>query len=272
MKNVVFEKPDHAKLTKRYTVVDMHTHTRASHDCNTKIKRFADKLKSLGIGVAVTDHNEIDGALALKKRYPDIFIIPGVEATSLEDKDLLLYFNSFNDLKEFYNRHIKPNIKNHRTNAFTIRTRLPYNYILDIAKDYNAFRVLPHPLMRGKGIFRRLKKKKDFSVLRMVDGIEAINAGQKLKHNIRGLVWAGLEKKPVTGGSDSHIIKTIGDSVTISTATSVEDFIESIRKKRNRVVGYTSNFMSELSSLGTIMKNKIRLVKSKKKVEVKLKV
>jgi predicted metal-dependent phosphoesterase TrpH len=272
MDNVVFEKPDHKKLSRKYTVVDMHSHTRASHDCNTKIKRFADRLKSLGIGAAVTDHDEIDGSLALKRRYPKLFVIPGIEATSLEDKDILLYFNSFDDLKGFYNRHILPNKKKHRTNAFTIKTRLPYEYILDVASDYNAFRVLPHPLMRGKGIFRRLKRKKDFSVLKRVDGIEAINAGQKLKYNIRGLTWAGLEKKPVTGGSDSHIIKTIGDSVTISTATSVEGFIESIRKKKNHVVGYTSNFMSELSSLGSIMRNKIRLVKNKKRVKVKLKV
>ncbi len=272
MENVVFEKPDLSNLIKRYTVVDMHTHTRASHDCNTSIKKFAGRLKSLGVGAAVTDHNEISGTLALKKRYPKIFVVPGIEATSLEDKDLLLYFNSFDDLRVFYNRHIKPNIKKHRTNAFTNKTRLPYDYILDIASDYNAFRVLPHPLMRGKGIFRRLKRKKDFSVLKHIDGIEAINSGQKLKHNIRGLTWAGLERKPVTGGSDSHIIKTIGDSVTLSTATTVEGFIESIRKKKNRVVGQTSNFMSELSSLGVIMRNKIRLVKSKKKVKVKLKV
>ena len=271
MDNVVFEKPDHASLARKYNVVDMHSHTRASHDCNTSIKRFADKLKSLGIGVAVTDHDEIDGSLALKRRYPKLFVIPGIEATSLEDKDILLYFNSFDDLKGFYNRHILPNKRKHRTNAFTIKTRLPYEYILDMASDYNAFRVFPHPLMRAKGIYRRLKRKKDFSVLKMVDGIEAINAGQKLKHNIQGLTWAGLERKPVTGGSDSHIIRTLGDSVTLSTAKNVEGFLESIRKKNNRVVGKTSNFLSELSSIGSIMRNKIRLVRKKKKMKVELK-
>lgn len=258
MDKVIFEKPDYASLTKRFTVVDMHSHTRASHDCNSSVKAYADKIRSLGIGCAITDHNEISGSLALKKRYPKIFLIPGIEVSSRTDKHILLYFYTHKDMEAFYKRHIEPNKKTHkRTNLLMVKTNLPYNYILDVASDFNAVKVLPHPLLHVTGLLRTLIKKNDFSILKKVNGIEAINSSQSYKANLASTAFAHFARKGYTGGSDAHIIKTLGSTVTASQADTVEKFLENIKKRRTHVIGESNKLGAEMRNLNTIIKNKV---------------
>ena len=115
MDRVLFEKPNHERLVKNFNVVDMHSHTEASHDCGTSLKDYADKLKSLKIGAAITDHDEISASLAFKRNYPKIFLIPGIEATSVDNKHILFYFGKHSDLQDFYNKHIMHHKKKHKT-------------------------------------------------------------------------------------------------------------------------------------------------------------
>lgn len=255
MKHVTFDIPDYKELEKGMKVVDMHTHTSASNDCNTKLKDFETKLRKLGIGISITDHNEIKGTLALKKRYPKQFIIPGIEVTTNEDKDILLYFNNFTDLKEFYKKHVKPTLKKHKTNVFFNKTLMPYEYLLEEAKDYNAFRVMPHPL-QIKGLYKTLIKKKNFTILKQFEAIEVINCTVSLKRNLEALEWANYEKMSMTGGSDSHILKTLGNAVTSAHAQKPEDFLEQIRKKKNYVTGTANNWTTDMRQVAIIAKNK----------------
>ena len=258
MKNIHFEKPNFKELKKKYLLVDMHSHTEASHDCNTPIKDFGTKFKELGIGVSITDHNSIKGALAYKRMFPKQFIIPGIEVTTSEDKDILFYFHSFSDLIDFQVREISPKIKSHRTNAFVSKTLITNEELLDIAKDYNAFRVLPHPLQRMKGIYRSLLKKNDFSILKKVEAIEVLNSTMFLKANLTALVWAHIERMPMTGGSDAHILKTLGGTVTAARAETVDEFLEKIRKKQNKVYGTPNRWRDDMKGLVTITKNKLK--------------
>ena len=55
----------------------------------------------LGIGIAITDHNEIKGAVAIDE-YKDLLTIPGIEITSAEGSHLLVYFYNINELKIFF--------------------------------------------------------------------------------------------------------------------------------------------------------------------------
>jgi predicted metal-dependent phosphoesterase TrpH len=240
-------------IPKNLTKIDMHTHTEYSHDCNTKLKDFGNLLMKNKLGVSVTDHNEIQGSLKLKKMFPKLLVIPGIEITSITNKDVLLYFNKHSDLESFYTRHILPNKKlNRRTNKTTLST----NYVLDIAKDYNAFRVLPHPFMRIKGSARFLKKNPE--MLKQLDGIEVLNASKIRRDNKKSLEWCTELKMPFTAGSDSHLLSTLGNALTLANSNSPEDIIEEIIKKQNTVIGDSDKFYSALKGLGVIVKNKLK--------------
>jgi len=267
MVKVRFEVPNHKELTKDYTVVDMHSHTQASFDCSTDIKSFTQRIRELGMGVAITDHDEIKGSLWLKKHHPTLFQIPGIEVTSNEKKHILLYFTSHKDLEHFYTKHILLNKKKQGRTTFVGKTRLSYEYILDLGKDYNAVRVLPHPFIRVIGIFRSIMKTDEFKIMKKVEGIEVINPTQSYNANLKSLAWAHLENKAYTAGSDSHVLSTLGNTVTISKATTPESFLEAIRKKQNTVIGKSNTVRADFLNLRTIIKNHL-LGKPKNKREI----
>lgn len=258
MEKIIYGNPKYATLEKHHSVVDMHSHTEASHDCNVKLKDYINKAKELGIGTAITDHDQIKSALALKKRYPKHFLIPGIETTSVNNKHVLLYFNKISELKEYYNKYVKNFKKKHRTNTFRIRTTKTTEEILDNSKDFSAVSIFAHPMIRSEGIYRQMLAKQDFSLLKKSTGIEAINSTQTIKGNLKSTQWALMEKKAFTGGSDSHIIKTLGNTVTITTGNTIEEFLEKVRKKQNHVIGHSNKWYADMRSLATIMRNKLK--------------
>ena len=103
---ILFERPDLDELTKRYSVVDLHFHSHYSDGYNA-VDKIAKRARELGIGIAITDHNEIKGAVELE-RYADILNIPGIEITSIEGTHLLIYFYEIKSLKRFYKKDLKP--------------------------------------------------------------------------------------------------------------------------------------------------------------------
>ncbi len=61
--------------------VDLHAHTDCSPDATMAPADFVERAMSAGLDrVAITDHNEIDGALEAKSRYPEQVIV-GEEIT-----------------------------------------------------------------------------------------------------------------------------------------------------------------------------------------------
>ena len=64
------------------------------------------KAKKKGIGIAITDHNEIGGAVKLAKE--GVLLIPGIEVNTHTNKDIILYFYNVGELMEFYERYISP--------------------------------------------------------------------------------------------------------------------------------------------------------------------
>ena len=92
MERIIFEKPDINKLKKDFTLVDMHFHTDYSIDSFNNIKDSLEICKKLGIGLAITDHNEIKGAEKAIKNNKNMLIIPGMEITSIEGIHTIFYF------------------------------------------------------------------------------------------------------------------------------------------------------------------------------------
>jgi predicted metal-dependent phosphoesterase TrpH len=55
--------------------------------------------------------------------------------------------------------------------------------------------------------------------------------------NKKTLKWAVKVKKGFTAGSDAHVLTELGSGLTASRADNVEDFLNSIKKKRNFIIG-----------------------------------
>ena len=105
---ILFERPNLEELTEQYAVVDLHFHSKYS-DGNNAISSIAKRARDLGIGIAITDHNEIKGAVEVD-RYRGVLNIPGIEVTSREGTHLLIYFYDIRSLKQFYKKDIQPHM------------------------------------------------------------------------------------------------------------------------------------------------------------------
>lgn len=103
---VVFKKPGLIN-TKEFSYADMHYHTKYS-DGRTKIVKVMKKCRKKGVGIAITDHNDIRGSI-LASGYNGVMVIPGIEIGVKEGAHLLLYFYTMKDLEEFYLKNVKDN-------------------------------------------------------------------------------------------------------------------------------------------------------------------
>jgi glycosyltransferase involved in cell wall biosynthesis len=85
-------KPDVRKrLGKRDVIaVDLHMHTNHSHDCATPVDRLLESAKAAGLGaIAVTDHNEVSGALEARKRADGIKVIVAEEVKTADQGEVI---------------------------------------------------------------------------------------------------------------------------------------------------------------------------------------
>ena len=148
-----------------------------------RIERFCD---ARGIGVAVTDHNEIRGATSLCERGR-VPVIPAIEVGTEEGVDLLVYFPQRRALEAFYRRRraIFP---------FTVHGRSWIQTIdcLRIAKEMGAYVSLAHPFALGRKSldYQHGRHGQPFvtSVMEAVDAIELHNGGVHRQANRKARV------------------------------------------------------------------------------------
>jgi predicted metal-dependent phosphoesterase TrpH/glycosyltransferase involved in cell wall biosynthesis len=91
-------RPDARALNGRPTIdVDLHMHTDHSHDCATPVDTLLATARERGLGaIAVTDHNEISGALEAARRARDhgVKVIVGEEVKTAEQGEVIGLFIS----------------------------------------------------------------------------------------------------------------------------------------------------------------------------------
>ncbi|HWO47827.1 MAG TPA: PHP domain-containing protein, partial [Solirubrobacterales bacterium] len=85
------------RIERRPTIdCDLHMHTDHSNDCATPVEVLLETAKDRGMGaIAVTDHNEISGALAAREaaeRIGDIKVIVGEEVKTAEQGEVIGLF------------------------------------------------------------------------------------------------------------------------------------------------------------------------------------
>lgn len=171
--------------------IDLHCHSEASWDCLTPSKDIPAQCLEEGIHVqAITDHNEIWGAKALKAMVDndpdcDLTIIVGEEILTSEGEIIGLF------LKE----HIEPKL----TPEETVRQ----------IRAQNGLVLLPHgfdPLKRF-----RLQPEARAQIADELDIIETFNARvSRPRWNQTAVTWAEEHGLLMSAGSDAHRLVDIG--------------------------------------------------------------
>ena len=224
---VSFERPKLTQLTDENTVIDLHYHTRHSDGAAT-VEKTAQRARELGIGVSITDHNEIQGALEMS-RIRDVFSIPGVELTSAEGTHILLYFPQIEELRDFFETCIRPNMGPDKMSS----TRIEMERIIEDAGTYGSVKILAHPYSAAyTGIFNlNFTTDRINNILAAVDGVEVINGENLHRWNLRSALLGFNLNKAISGGSDGHCVKNLGRVVTFSKGKrSVSGFLNELKR------------------------------------------
>jgi predicted metal-dependent phosphoesterase TrpH len=193
-------------------LVDTHVHTRYS-DGIAGIPRIERHCRNRGLGVAVTDHNEIRGAAEIyeRERVP---AIPGIEVGTEEGIDLLVYFPEGEALEDFYRSAVEPYLRT----RFMVRSWIRTESCLRAANEMDAYISLAHPFALGRKSldYQHGRRGKPFveTIMDAVDAIELHNGGVHRRANYRAKVYCETAGKRLTVGSDSHRLGTIGSCGT----------------------------------------------------------
>lgn len=183
--------------------IDLHVHTYYSIDAGTTPKEVVAYSKKRGLdGVAITDHDNIKGALKLTNQG-ELIVIPGIEITTLKGHVLAL--------------NVHEEILPKMTLSETIR----------IIHELGGIAVAAHPEILYKGIGQQITSSLGF------DAVEVINSSafpfffstyQSRKVALR----AGL---PQVAGSDAHYPSEIGLAYTsVDADPEVDEIVHAIRR------------------------------------------
>ena len=187
--------------------LDLHLHTQYSPDATGTPQEIAQLLKKKGFqGMAITDHNTVEGSLKILKDAPSNFIIiPGCEISTSQGHMLAL------GITESITKGLDP------------------QETIENIQERGGLAIIPHPFRLFTGI------KKKFS---HADAIETFNGRCSYWCNLRAYKMAGQRKTAQTGGSDAHCPAEAGIGYTLlDDVTTQDDVLTEIRKKTTKGTG-----------------------------------
>lgn len=189
---------------------DFHNHTHYSRDSVMSPQAFVDACVRKGLNcVAVTDHNQIEGAFVVQKLAPFKVII-GEEVKTSEGELIGLF------LKELVPRDMTP--------EDTVRA----------IHEQGGLVIVPHPF----DIFRRsvIKKEALERIADTVDAIEGFNCRNTLaRHDEAACEVAAKHDKPLSVGSDAHSPwEVAGVHVEMDDFETPDEFLASLRQGQIR--------------------------------------
>ncbi len=194
--------------------IDMHVHTRFSRDSAMDPKELVESAVDKGLdGIAVTDHNTMEGFRELEKIDHGLKIIPGVEITT--DRGELLGL--------FVEKNIDSNI--------------PREVVEEIKKQ-DGIVVVPHP-------FDPLRSFDGWEELEDVDGIEVFNSRCLTSGmNRKALEYYKRSEVVKTGGSDAHSPWEVGKAYVEADAKNLGEFKQKLIDREVVIKGNRGGFMS----------------------------
>lgn len=201
--------------------LDLHIHTRASYDCLSEYSDVIETARRRGLDrIAITDHNEIEGAWRARDLAPDIVIV-GEEVKTAEGVDVTGLF-----LEE------------------KIPGGTPAAETAQRIREQGGFVYVPHPFAPGKGGGGAILQ----AIRSWVDVVEVFNARiHDPKLNDRARLWAERNSTPGGAGSDAHTLREIGRGVIeVPAFEGKEEFLAALRA--GVVRGETSSRWVHLAS------------------------
>jgi hypothetical protein len=242
---VWFRRPAAKELAgEGFHAADMHCHTNHS-DAPVKISDALEKARSRGIGLAITDHNEVSGSLEAIREAPDLLIIPGIEVSALDGPHILVYFYTPGDLRDFYMRYIR----NRKQGSPFLAIRSTTSEILDQAEGFSCICAAAHPfgyLIFNKGVGRCVERAYLSSdIIPRFDALEAICGGMSRPGNLKAMHLAERYGLGIVGGSDAHLLYDYGNVLTFSRGGSVGDFLDSVIDHQTFIIGKEKNILEK---------------------------
>jgi glycosyltransferase involved in cell wall biosynthesis len=201
-------KPRVRKLleSRDFVHVDLHMHTDHSPDCATPVDTLLDTAKRVGLdAIAITDHNEISGALEARERANGIKVIVAEEVKTADQGEVIGLF-------------IEEKIPRGMTLQETIR---------EIRRQGGLIYV-PHP-------FDRMHAVPDYEhllgVVGDIDAIEVFNPRVAFSaFNEEAARFAAKYRIVAGAGSDSHVAQGLGSvKIRMRDFDGPEEFLESLR-------------------------------------------
>jgi len=184
---------------------DLHIHTNFSDSIATP-EEIINRAIAIGLdGIAITDHDTMDGYNKIKKKVRDynLVIISGVEITTPLG-DILAY-----------------GIEEMPSGSPT--------EILDKIHAAGGVAAIAHPYA---GFWRMSFADMIDIIKHKIDAIEIFNAFTPLEANIRAMELAKRAKLPGIGGSDAHVLDMVGAAFTVSNE---KDILKAIKAGKVKV-------------------------------------
>jgi len=190
-----------------YIHVDLHMHTDHSHDCATPVDVLLESATAAGLGaIAVTDHNEISGALEAAERANGIKVIVAEEVKTADQGEVIGLF-------------IREKIERGMTLDETIAE----------IRRQGGLVYVPHP-------FDRMHAVPDYEhmldIVEQIDAIEVFNPRVAISSfNDEAARFAAKYRIVAGAGSDSHVPQGLGSvKIKMRDFDGPEEFLESLRE------------------------------------------
>jgi predicted metal-dependent phosphoesterase TrpH len=187
--------------------IDLHLHSRYSHDGQSTLEELIERCAECGLDrIALTDHNTVEGALALAEIAPDLAIV-GEEAKTREGEVIGL----------FITRRLPPYMRAEE--------------VMDMIHEMGGLTYVPHPLDRHRSNF---SAERIVELADRIDIIETYNAWcEPAENQAAARLAKDLEKVSATG-SDAHAASELGRSwMEIEEYATPQDFLKKLRNARH---------------------------------------
>jgi predicted metal-dependent phosphoesterase TrpH len=202
---------------------DFHIHSQFSGDCSTSLDQIIRTCQKKKINcIALTDHNEVDGALKLQKIAP-FYVIVGEEILTTSGEIMGLFMTK----------------------------KVPRDISIEEAikrvKDQGGLLCAQHPFDR----FRSDALQADVmeKIKEQIDMVEVFNARTPMKKTTDlARDFAALHHFPATAGSDAHAAFEIGNAyVELPEFKGKEDFLAALAQ--GKVYGRRASPLTHFTSL-----------------------
>ncbi len=206
--------------------IDLHIHSKYSSDSQSTPRDIIKVAKKRGLsGIAITDHNSMQGYRSIKKNTP-LTIIPGIEISTDSGHIIAL--------------GIQDN--------FSIERR-SVEETLELIYEQGGIAVAPHPYRFWSGLGEHVVKKNRWSA------VETLNGRSSILSNKLASELAKKLDSSVVGGSDSHSLVTIGKAYTLmGSASTWEDVIDAIERGKTSVAGSSRTFRETCGYAGKALR------------------